>query len=482
MSSKLINNFLYNIILTVSGYVFPFLTFPYVTRVLGPSGIGEANFVLSIVDYAVMFSTLGIGSIGIKEIAKCNEDKNKLNQKFSELLSLHLLMMILISIIYLILVFSIPTLRENISLYVIGFCKIVFNVFLIEWFFTGLQNFKYITIRTIATRLIYVILIFLFVRSELDVLPYVLVTIIQVVLNAIINTKYAKRFVCFRFTLANIIKNLRAVCSLGLTYIFLSFYGTFITMYLGFACGIEAVGIYTTATKLYSILLSIISAFNGVLMPYLNSLYGNGNKKQMKVIIEKSLNLVFFVSIPIIGYCYALSPEIIRFIAGPGYEQAIRPFQIVVFQILLVGVAQIFELQILLTYDRIKEITFITAITATGSVIIMFLFGEQYGAVAASYAITLPHIVECLMLYMDSKKVLDFSIPWRSVFIYIILTCFIVVISLFFNALDIQYISRLLIFIFITLLIYIIPLFLLKDSMLSIIINKISNFTRKCSE
>ena len=129
MSSKLTNNFIYNIILTVSGYVFPFLTFPYVTRVLGPSGIGEANFVLSIVDYAVMFSTLGIGSIGIKEIAKCNEDKNKLNQKFSELLSLHLLMMILISIIYLILVFSIPTLRENISLYVIGFCKIVFNVF-----------------------------------------------------------------------------------------------------------------------------------------------------------------------------------------------------------------------------------------------------------------------------------------------------------------------------------------------------------------
>ena len=124
MASKLTNNFLYNIILTVSGYLFPFLTFPYVTRVLGPSGLGEANIVLSIIDYAVMLSTLGIGSIGVKEIAKCNADKNKLNEKFSELLSLHIIMMVLISVIYFISVLSIPALRENLSLYVIGFCKI----------------------------------------------------------------------------------------------------------------------------------------------------------------------------------------------------------------------------------------------------------------------------------------------------------------------------------------------------------------------
>ena len=478
MASKLTNNFLYNIILTVSGYLFPFLTFPYVTRVLGPSGLGEANIVLSIIDYAVMLSTLGVGSIGVKEIAKCNADRNKLNEKFSELLSLHIIMMALISVIYFISVLSIPALRENLSLYVIGFCKIVFNVFLIEWFFSGLQNFKYITLRTIVTRLVYVVLIFVFVKSEVDILPYVLITIFQVILNAIINTNYAKRYVSYNFSLKNFCKNLKAVCSLGLNYILLSFYGTFITMYLGFACDAETVGIYTTSTKLYSILLSIISAFNGVLMPYLNSLYGRGNNKQVKELIEKSINLILFVSIPVIGFCFSLSPEIVRFIAGQGYEQAILPFQIVIFQILLVGLAQIFEPQILLTYDKIKEITIITAYTAIGSVVIMFLFGEQYGAIAAACAITIPHIFECLLLYMGSKKILDFSMPWRSVFTYSVLTLLIVSVLQLLRLLDIHYMLRLFISSFVTLLLYVIPLYIQKNSILGIIINKIKNITK----
>ena len=85
-NSKLYNNIIYNLILTASGYVFPLLTFPYVTRVLGPESYGTANFIMSIVDYAVLLSSLGIGIIGVREIAKCDGDRIKLNKVFSSLL------------------------------------------------------------------------------------------------------------------------------------------------------------------------------------------------------------------------------------------------------------------------------------------------------------------------------------------------------------------------------------------------------------
>ena len=125
--SNLSKNIIYNLILTVSGYVFPILTFPYVTRVLGPASYGTANFVLGIVDYAVMLSTLGISTIGIREIAKCSGNEKELNNVFSSLCSVHLLLASFIAVIYIGIVFVVGELRENYYLYLIGLIKIISN-------------------------------------------------------------------------------------------------------------------------------------------------------------------------------------------------------------------------------------------------------------------------------------------------------------------------------------------------------------------
>lgn len=416
---NLSKNFFYNILLTISGYVFPLLTFPYVTRVLGPEGLGKANFVLGIVDYAVLFSSLGLGTIGIREIAKCSEDKEKLNRTFSQLLTLHLFLTIVISVVYFGAVICVPELRDNFSLYAIGFCKLLFNAFLIEWLFTGLQDFKYITIRTMVTRLIYVALVFLFVRENDDIMAYVVVTVAQVILNAIINWRYCTKVVTFTFRSDGVKMFFKPVLSLGINLLLLSFYSTFITLYLGFVCSDESIGYFTTSTKIYAIILSILSAFNGALMPYLNSLYGQGKMEELKSTINKSLLLVLYVSLPVTTYCFVMSEDVITLIAGAGYERAILPFRLIIIQVVLVGLSQITELQILLTYNKLKQILFITLCTTLMSVGIMVFFAPQYAELAAAYAVLIPHVVECILLLFFSYKCVKYTLHIKSIIAYL---------------------------------------------------------------
>lgn len=412
--ANLSKNLSYNILLTVSGYIFPLLTFPYVTRVLGPESLGNANFALSLVDYAVLISTLGITTFGVKEIASSETDKDTLSEKFSTILNVHLLFAFSVLIVYLSIVFCTESLYDNLSMYLIGTIKILFNVFLIEWLFSGLQNFKYITVRSIITKILYVIAIFIFVRCPEDYVIYFTITVLQIALNALINWRYSKRYIAYKFTLKGWKNYVGSIFSLGITNLLLSFYSTFIVLYLGFVCGSIYVGYYTTATKLYAIILSVLSAFNGVFIPYLNAMHANKDEEGIKRTIEKLIGLVFFISLPLVAYSYVMAEQIILFISGEDFYPAIVPFQIIISQVLLVGVSQITEMQVLLTYNKTKTIFYITLSTVILSVLIMLLYAKDYGEIAAAYAVMIPHIFECVLLLYYARKCIKFKIRGKS--------------------------------------------------------------------
>lgn len=410
-------NLIWNILLTISGYIFPLLTFPYVTRVLGAGNLGLANFALSMVDYAVLFSTLGMSMVGIRYIAQSSDNEEKRSDVFSKLVSIHLALSIIVLIIYLSCVLLIPQLNDDKNLYIVGASKILMNVFLVEWLFQGMQDFRYVTIRTLVIRCIYVVGIFVFVRTSDDYDNYFYVTIAQVVINVIVNWRYSHKYAKFKFTLQGAKEFVYPIMSMGINSILLSFYGTFNVLYLGFKCTHEEVGYFTTATKLYAIFISLLTAYNGVFVPYLNSLYAKGELERFKQIVTKSLSLISMAAIPIIVCGSILAPEIIRLIAGAGYEQAVLPFQIILIQVLIVGITQILENQILLSFKHFKQILFCTASTTMMSVVIITVWVPQYGAVAAAAAVAIPHVFEIILLYYFAQKAINFKFPIQSVII-----------------------------------------------------------------
>ena len=159
-------NFIMNAILTVSSILFPLITFPYISRVLLVEGSGKVAFAISAVTYFTMFATLGLPTYGIRACAQVRDDRGKLSRTVQEILLLNLLISILVYVVYFIVVWNVPRMHEDSTLYWIMSTTIIFNVIGVEWLYKGLEQYSYITIRSIIFKVIALVLMFLFVKTR----------------------------------------------------------------------------------------------------------------------------------------------------------------------------------------------------------------------------------------------------------------------------------------------------------------------------
>ena len=366
-------NFAYKSVLTLSTYLINFITFPYVARVLGVERIGLINFVDNTVNYFLLFATMGVGLLGVREIAAVKEDKKRRDQVYSSVLALNLLFTLVSLGIYLLCVVTIPKLCQYDELFYIGTAKILFTVFLVEWFFTGVENFRYITLRSILIKVLYIISVFLFVRDTSDYRLYFILTVGVVVLNALINQLYIREFVRVRWNNIQLFKYLKQNVTLGIYTLMTSMYLTFNVMYLGLVSNNTEVGYYTTAFKLYSVVLGFFTAFTNVMLPRMSSLLANGEKDRFQELVNRSFSVMSTCCIPLILCSMIMAPQIVYILSGPGYEGAILPMRIIMPAAFAVGVAQVLAIQVLMPMKKDKVLLVASIIGAVVSLLINLL-------------------------------------------------------------------------------------------------------------
>ena len=366
-------NFAYKSVLTLSTYLINFITFPYVARVLGVERIGLVNFVANTLNYVLLFATMGVGLLGVREIAAVKEDKKRRDQVYSSVLALNLLFTLVSLGIYLLCVVTIPKLCQYDELFYIGTAKILFTVFLVEWFFTGVENFRYITLRSILIKVLYIISVFLFVRDTSDYRLYFILTVGVVVLNALINQLYIREFVRVRWNNIQLFKYLKQNVTLGIYTLMTSMYLTFNVMYLGLVSNNTEVGYYTTAFKLYSVVLGFFTAFTNVMLPRMSSLLANGEKDRFQELVNRSFSVMSTCCIPLILCSMIMAPQIVYILSGPGYEGAILPMRIIMPAAFAVGVAQVLAIQVLMPMKKDKVLLVASIIGAVVSLLINLL-------------------------------------------------------------------------------------------------------------
>ncbi len=377
-------NFAYSFVLTVSGYVFPLLTYPYVSRVLGVSGIGICDFVDSIINYFILFSMMGIDACGIREIAAHKDEPAKRSSLFRSIISLNIISTAIALVVLLTAMYTVPALAQYRKMLYIGVMKLIANIFLIEWFYTGMENFAYITKRSIAIKLIYVASIFFFIRKPDDYPIYYILTVTTIVLNAGWNLIYARKFVTLSLKDISIKPLLATFFSIGLYKIITSIYTTMNVTWLGFVTNTDQVGYYTSATKLYTIIISAFTAFTSVMLPRLSALHAQGNEKEFWDKIRLSVEALAFFSFPVIVFSIIYAPNILHLLLGDGFEGSYLPFRIIAPLIFIIGYEQILVLQILIPrkYDRIVLCNSI--IGATLAVLTNLMIVKSYGATGSA--------------------------------------------------------------------------------------------------
>ena len=349
-------NFLYSGTLTCANYIFPMLTYPYVARVLGVENIGICNFADAVISYFLLFSSMGIKSVGIREIAKAKGDQDRLNRVYGGLFTLVLISTCVAVLVLLVATNSVEKLYVHKELMYVGALRLFCDLFQVEWLFKGLEEFKYITIRSLIVKCFYVASVFVFVREAGDYPLYFALYTMMVLCNAAINFVHSRKFVRLKWENLKIKSYIKPFFSLGMYMLLTSMYTSFNVAFLGFAGGEKQVGFYTTATKLYAIILSLYTAFTGVMLPRMSSLIENKEKDKFDDAINKSQHILFSFSIPIILFAIVFAPDIIRVVAGSGYEGAIKPMRIVIPLLVICGYEQIQVIQILMPMKQDKLI------------------------------------------------------------------------------------------------------------------------------
>lgn len=349
-------NFIYSSILTTANYIFPLLTYPYVSRVLGVTSIGICNFVDSIIQYFILISTMGVATLGVREIAKAKGDRNELSSTYSSIFWINGIATLVALLALLLCAIAVPKLHQYYDMMILGGFKILFNFLLIEWLYKGLENFKYITIRSIVVKIGYVIAIFTLVHSPQDYALYYAISIGMIILNAIINVNYSRNFVTLRIKGLSIKPFIVPFITLGVYYILTSMYTSFNSVYLGFIGGETEVGYYATSLKVHSIIISLYCAFTGVMLPRMSAISKDNNIEAFKSLIYKSIDALFVFSFPIMVYFLVYAKECIYILSGPGYERAIPCFLISMPLLFVIGYEQVLVIQILMAMKKDKAV------------------------------------------------------------------------------------------------------------------------------
>jgi O-antigen/teichoic acid export membrane protein len=434
-------NFGYNSILLLSQYIIPLIIFPYISRVFGVEKIGLLNYADSIVNYFILFSTMGLTLTGIREVAKNKNNRAKLNKVFSELLLLHIISTIVMLCAYVGFIYFVDKFTAHKDLYLVGASKLVFNVFLLEWFFRGTENHKFIALRSVFIKILYVVLIFIFIKTKEDYVFYFVLTCGAVVVNGLINWWYSKRHVTITFFNLNIRKHLKSFFNIGFYLMLTSMYTTFNVIYLGTVSNSVSVGNYTTSLKLYTIILGIFSALSTVLVPRLSSLLVDGDQISFNSTIQKSISFVTIITFPIIMYSIALAPQIISLTAGSGFEGVILCFRIIMPLIFIVGIAQVLSHQILLSLKIDRMVLIASVFGAIIGFSLNLLLVPIYSEIGTSVVVVISEVSVTAILYYFCVKNTSIRLPLNHFFLNFtvsipyLLICFVCVTYLKLNVL-----------------------------------------------
>ena len=381
---KLSHNIAYNFILTISGYLFPLITYPYVSRVLGVTNIGTYNMVDSIINYFILFSMLGIGVVGIRETAENRGDRRRLSESFRDLVAFNVFMTVIAEILLLATIFLVPRFGPYRNMLLIGAVKLLANLFLVEWFYKGIEDFRYITVRSIIVKALYVVSVFVFVKAPGDYPVYYLLTICVCIANAAVNWRHLRRFITFSQGQPFLFRYARPVAVMGCYALLTSMYTTFNVVYLGLVAGDTEVGYYTSAVKLYTLIISLFTAFTNVMLPRMSALVSQGDEGEFSRLASLSNTLLFRTSLPLVVFTVLYAPEIIRIICGPGYESAVLLMRIIMPLLFIVGYEQIIIVQMLMPMKKDRAVLVNSIFGASLGVALNLLLTPRWGSISTA--------------------------------------------------------------------------------------------------
>lgn len=381
-------NFIMNFILTVSNFLFPLITFPYVSRVLLPEGTGKVAFALSIVSYFTIFASFGVATYGIRAVAQVRDDKERLSKTMHELLFINIISMTIVYVALAIAILVVPKFAIEKELFLVTSLFILFTIVGVEWLYKGLEKYQYITVRTIVFKIVSLFLVFLFVKEKSDYIIFAFISIFAIVGSGILNLINSRKLINYTlYSEYEFKKHLKPMFVLFLTSMAIAIYTSLDEGLLGLLSSPEQVGYYNAAVRVKGILFTLITSLGVVLLPRLSYYVENYMETEFHEALAKSTNFIIVIAASVVIFFTFFAKETILILAGENYVASIIPLQIVVWALILSAITNILGIQILLPLKKDKQLLFSVLCAATVDVIANFLLVPKLAAVGTALSV-----------------------------------------------------------------------------------------------
>lgn len=473
--NTLFKNTIYKSMLSMVNIVVPLVIGPYIMRLLDVDLYGLYNRVFADFQMFLAFASFGVYTLGVREISKIRNNKEKVSKLFTNLFVISFLSNILVLLIY--LVFSISTSSGLArTLYLVMTIQIFANVFYVEFVNEASENYKFITIKSIIVKIIYFLAILLAVRNPNDIVIYAIVVSLTNFLNNIISFIYAKRRIKFNFSEIEIKKYIKPlVAVLIITNVDL-LYGQLDRVMLGKYVSDVSVTIYYTAYYLVSTLSSIPYAIINVSIPRLSYLLKNDGKKIYEEKLNNSISSLLFIIIPMCLGVFVLSREVIILYAGKKYIAAIVPLMIACITRIFISLESVMNNLVMYPNNREDRILKVSLACGISNLIINYLL-VLFKIFSPLTALTTTGLVELTIfithyIYARKKMNIDVQVFSKKNMTYILLSLLFIPISLIIRSLKLNFYINIIVIIMICSLMYFIVLYIKKDNNLLFILDK----------
>ena len=387
-------NVIMNMILTMSSFIFPLITFPYVSRILLPEGTGKVSFATSLISYFSMFAQLGIPTYGIRACAKVRDNREELTRTAQELLFINLAMSVFSYVVLFLAIAFVPRLQSEKTLYVIVSFTIILTSIGMEWLYKALEQYTYITIRSVIFKFVALIAMFLLIHEKFDYVIYGGISILAGSASNIFNLMNVHKFIDLKPVGGyNFKQHIKPILTFFAMACATTIYTNLDTVMLGFMKTDADVGYYNAAVKIKNILVSIVTSLGAVLLPRASYYVENGLMDEFRRITKKAFSFVFLIASPLMLYFMFYAKEGIFFLSGSAYAGSILPMQIIMPTLLLIGISNLLGIQVLVPLGKEKILLYAEITGAIIDLLINCLLIPRFASAGAAIGTLVAELV-----------------------------------------------------------------------------------------
>ncbi|WP_114634262.1 flippase [Vibrio splendidus] len=406
-----LKNLLFNGCYYLLNVLFPLLTYPHVARVLGVDNIGLGNLAISLGTYFATIASLGIPIYGIREVAKCREDKAKLSFLVSELIIINTIGVLISVVIYTALILYVDIFRENLYIYILAGLNLLFSFFQIDWLFQGVEKFKTLMVRNFIVKLVSLIMVYNLISQPNDVNEYVFISVLGLSLANVINILESRKFVKLTLSNVDIKRHIKSIMFFSSTRLVSTVYTVLDSVILGLLTNNYFVGLYSTAVRLVRVVVAIISS---VTMVFFADTARQGSDDNEKVNLNRLTDLfvfIFSICTPIAGFLVIFADVIVLSFAGADFVDAGETLKILSLLVMISIGTNFLGMQVLYARNLEKYVLQSLIVGAIICIVLNLILTSTYKHNGAAYSTVLAEtgILLYQIIIIKTRKLPVFS-------------------------------------------------------------------------